>query len=825
MTKTITTYPESSSRARRRRNRVLLGTISTITLSVMALPAAAQQSGVLEELVVTAQKREQSLQDVSAAVSAVGMDRLQTGHINNIEDLQFIVPSITLGNDFNMAKLFIRGVGANTSTTGSETGVAFHVDGAFVSRAEAQRTSLFDLQRVEVVRGPQGSLYGRNAVGGSVNLITAKPTQDYEGYGNITFGNYSTLITEGAVSGPLSDTVLARAAFKTENRGGFGKNPVTGNSVDDVNRRMARLQVRFLPTDTFDYLVSAEWFHQDDASSALKYRAASFPDAVELGDTGVIALGMGGYASDPRDLASEFDPRNRTTTWAITGTGTWDVTSDLTLTNITNYRDFKSFITQDLDLSAVINSLDTLGTPTTVQRRDVVSQQFSNELRANYTKAWLDGVLGTFFFTENQRPVDTVGLGPILGMEQNLDVLANGLVIQNPGPNQIVGAPAPSLDLYHDLCQTYRYSDNFRDTDTLPPKRVCTRSDLDTTAWAVFGQANIHLGQFVDSLAGVSLKLGGRYSWEKREVANPSIVLAGGGTGPVLYYDYESTHNQRTFKDFTPEAGLEWAVNGDLLLYYTYSEGFKAGAGENASGSSTIVEPEKIKNHEAGIKSDWFGNRLSVNLAAFTYNLKGLQINKTLAGGPTGYTTVFENAAETSAKGVELEFAAQPLPAVRLNGALSYLDSKFDDFLTKDPLDPRNISVSDRYDPTLPELQLAGNPTRNSPKWAGNLHAEWDLPVTMPASGFLTLAGDASYKSKIYFTEFHRLLEGSDDYVTFDASLRYSSGDSGLTAELWVKNLTDELVESSTFALATARLIGVTYLPPRTYGFTLGYRF
>src|SRR6187399_3038938 len=147
-----------------------------------AEPASAEESEGVAEVVVTASKREQNLQEASVAVTAVGSDRLTTGQVNNIQDLQTIVPSVNFGSDFNQAKIFIRGVGANTSTTGSSTGVAFHVDGAYVARAEAQLTSLFDVKRIEVLRGPQGTLYGRNAVGGSINVITAGPTDFLEGY-------------------------------------------------------------------------------------------------------------------------------------------------------------------------------------------------------------------------------------------------------------------------------------------------------------------------------------------------------------------------------------------------------------------------------------------------------------------------------------------------------------------------------------------------------------------------------------------------------------------------------------------------------------------
>src|SRR5690606_10349609 len=185
-------------------------------------------------------------------------DRIVSAQVNNISDLQTIVPSVNFGNDFNQAKIFIRGVGANTSTTGSSTGVAFHVDGAYVARAEAQLTSLFDLERIEVLRGPQGTLYGRNAVGGSINVITAKPTDDLTGYGRMSYGNYSALTAEAAISGPITEGIRARLAIKTENRDGYGSNPVSGKDIDDLNRRMGRAQIEFDLGPTADLLLSAE---------------------------------------------------------------------------------------------------------------------------------------------------------------------------------------------------------------------------------------------------------------------------------------------------------------------------------------------------------------------------------------------------------------------------------------------------------------------------------------------------------------------------------------------------------------------------------------
>jgi iron complex outermembrane receptor protein len=775
-------------------------------------------------IIVTAQRREQTLQDISASVVAVGADRLANSQINNLQDLQTIVPSVNFGNDFNQAKIFIRGVGANTSTTGNATGVALHVDGAVVARAEAQLTSLFDLERVEILRGPQGTLYGRNATGGSINLITAKPTDSLSGYGRLTYGNYNAIITEGAISGPITDNILFRIAGKTEDRDGYGENPVTGSEVDDLKRRMVRGMLQFNFSDTTDLLLSGEYFRQDDHSGAIHYLRASFPGVARLAP-----LGVGGYATDPRDLASEVDVGTITDSYSFTGTFRTELTDTLTLTNIANYRNFESSLFQDLDLSAVIESLETNGQATTVQERRIDSEQYSNELQFNYSIDNLDLVVGGFYFHERQRPIDNVGLSRRNGMASNIPLLE-----------------AAGIDLAEAYALCGYSPDSVSGGSTIiAPKRVCTRSNLGTEAWAVFGQANIGLGMLAPALDAFTLKLGGRYSHEKIDSRNPSIIIAAGGRGPVIHFTEEGTFVERSFKDFTPEVGLSWQPNPDVMVYYTYSEGFKAGSGENAAGSRTIVDPETIQNHEAGIKATVADN-ISVNLAAFTYDLEGAQLNKTIAGGPTGYTTIFENAAATTAKGLELDVFGRITPDFRVSGSLSYTDAEYVDFVTLDPLDPRNVMTpgSPAYDPvTNPdptafgapcdgdldpatptcEIQLAGNAVRNTPEWAWNAHAEYDIPFV--DAGELTLQGDVTHKSRVFFTEYEREIESSRSYTFVDVGAIYRTADDRLSFQVWAKNLFDVDRKSSTFALATGRLIGATWLPPRTFGATIGYNF
>ena len=802
------------------RGRVRRCGAAVCSAAMFAATAASAQE--IQEIIVTAQKREQSLQDVSAAVTAIGADRLQSAQIDTIEDMQLIVPSITFGNDFNMAKLFIRGVGANTSTTGSETGVALHVDGAVVARAEAQRTSLFDLERVEVLRGPQGSLYGRNAVGGSINLITAKPTVEPEGYVRLTIGNYEAIGAEGALGGPITDRILGRFAVKADQRGGFGRNPVTGSEIDDLNRRMARLHLNFLLSDSVDLLLTGEYFSQDDASSALKFRRETYPDVPRLQ-----ALGISGYAADPRDLASEADPRNETETYSVTSTLRWQINDTFSLTNITNYRDFFSYIVQDLDVSAVVNSLATNGQSTTVQRRDVNSHQASTEFQLNFTRDRLNGVFGLFYFRENQRPVDTIGLTPVFGQASNLDVLAEAGV---------------DLEFAHDMCSTFRFVGRGIAGQTPVPKRACIKTDLDTDVWAVFGQAVYTFGAQEE----FSVKVGGRYSHEERSSENPAVLIARGGLGPVVVFTSEpftpetpdGTHVERDFSDFTPEVGLEMASGGRRgrpqtpLLHVL----------RRLQGGCRRERGRKPCDRRSGRDREP-RDRLQEQLARqpSRRELRGVLLR---AHGPADQQDPAGRAGRLAdrlrERGRNLRIRRRTrvlrqhhrsVPHERLGGVSQVRVRRFRDIgsaRSEKRVDAGGADVRHR---SGGGILPAGDPARRQPD------AQRSGMGGQPASRIRHSRADAARRGAPdarggHFLSRRRVLHrvpssarglGVVHDVRRERALHVGGG--GFFAELWGKNLSDELVESSTFALATARTIGVTWLPPRTYGLTVGYNF
>ncbi len=735
---------------------VLGGVFASLVYPVGMAYADENEEIKLDEIVVTAQKREQSLQDVSTAVTALTASRLQDAGISDIKSLQYYAPSVTIGTTFGFANVFMRGLGLNNVFANVDPSVTLYVDGAVISQPSAQLFSFFDLERVEVLRGPQGTLYGRNATGGTINLIAKKPTDEQEGYFRVTGGDYDLFQSEGAFGGQLTDRLSGRFAFQTINRGGYGINEVTGNDIDNANQKGFRGQLLFHASDDVDILLSAEYGTEKDAANGFLFKRKTFPGTTLPNGT---APGDGGFPTGLRNYASNVDPANDRETFSLTGTIDWNINENLSLRNVVNYRDSDIANFQDLDVSSIVNS--------TVQEFTIASEQYSEELQLIYTDEKFRAIGGFYYFKEdilNRNRIDTLKLG--------------GSFTSSSGNTE---------------------------------KRVDLTGTGSTKSWALFWNASYDL---TDQL---TFKAGGRYTKDTRDITNDNIIWVAGGAVRLA----ATFSDNKSFTDYNNEVGLEWRPTEDMMAYYTYSEGFKAGSGQLASGilnpaiGANIIKPETITNHEFGVKSIWLDGTFLLNLATYYYKVNDIQLDRTVPGGPTGFRTFFENATSQKAKGVEIEATWAATDNLRFNGAVSYQDTEFGAFLTSDPTNVLNLTGTALVD-------IAGNSARQAPKWAWNLHGSYDIPLENDAT--ITLSGDASYKGEQFFSEFNNSLLQQDAYTMFDARIRYTSSDHW-TVEVWGKNLSNNFVESGNFALATGRIVVRTLLPPRTWGITAGYTF
>ena len=763
-----------------------LGGLSALLGGMSIAYGAEPDADAVDEIIVTAQKRAQSLSEVSMAVSAIGADELASSQTNSIESLQFLVPSISFGNDFNFAKLFIRGIGLNSSFPGADPSVALHVDGAVIAQAGAQMGSFFDLDHVEVLRGPQGTLYGRNATGGVVNLISAKPSDTLTGYGRLTIGGPDRqTLGEFAIGGPFNDYVRARFAVRSLEREGYAENELSHREIDDARQLSSRLSFEILPSDNLELLLTGEYHQENDASNALKFRSPAFPDATAPApgqvDLRSLATQPGFSAAiNPRNIRANVEPINDRKTHAITLTATYKLSDVLSLRSITNHRDYQAEFYQDFDVSDYAGCRQPMVGPSSTctlaagitrtagnHWQPLYQHQFSEELQLNFDGEKLHGLLAGYYLKEHIRIENHLGF--------------------NPNP-YFSSSPADARAIFD--------------------------GSMNVETWAVFGNATYDLTD------RFSLKGGARYSSEERDVASFQATATPPQAAPVpspLGYPFVRA---REWTNFSPQLGVEFRPREGLLTYLTYAEGFKSGTSVIGEAGKEFVDPEKVDSIELGLKSRLLDNKLQLNLAAFYHEVEDAQFQFTFPqAAPPNFTTEMRNAAQIEAKGVEFE-ASWRAHGFSLDTNVAWLDSKFTEFLAPNPLSAVGYSAAPGQ---APLEDLSGNTTRMSPEWSASLHPAYEFSFADGAS--LQFAANAVYKGKQFHSEFNDDRMASDSYTIVDANIQFSSASEKYTLNLWGKNLTDEFVWAGSYAVASTRTIGGTLLPPRSYGVTVAAKF
>jgi len=732
--------------------------VAAILSAVSASAAvAAENPALVEEVIVTAQKRAENLQNVPASVSAVTGDALRQQQISSVEGLAQSLPNVNFGQTTGNARIAIRGVGFDNISLGNEGRIAYHVDGVYVSRPAAALATFYDVERVEVLRGPQGTLYGRNATGGAVNLVSRAPTRDFGGYLDGTVGNYGLYKAEGALSGPLSDAVSGRVAFQVVERGGYGKNVTTGEDVDDQSTRAIRAQLRLEPTPQVQLTLSGDYFTEDDHAYSFHFLGqGSLPNPTSTPALpGIVPKGLligGGVTANKRDSAADSGPSNSREFWGL-GANLHATLGAVELNAVTGYRssDFKT--TTDLDAtSARLTIYDQLENST----------QFSQELRLSGDFRRAEWVIGGYYFKESLFGGTRVALDPA-----------------------VLGPPRPTTGLKQGFFGL---------------------GSIDTDAYALFGRLRLHLSD------QVAVNFGARYSDERKEIdeenkldlttAYPPFVPVYPPTPPGV-----RRQTSASWTSFTPSVTVEFKPTQDLLLYATYSKGFKSG-GFNLGNVQPPFAPEKITDYEVGLRADWLEGRLRTNLSAFNYDYTDLQVSKV-----NGTVISIENAANAKVRGLEAEVLLRPTEPLRLEANFALLDSEYENYVSSDPARA-----------ALGPIDLSGNDLTQAPRYTVNLNASyrWDT-----ALGTITARGEARWVDRVFFTQYNLAHISQPAYELFNAFLTWESADRGWTASAYVRNIADKEIISS--GLVSSTLVGAPFVgslePPRTYGLTVGRRF
>jgi iron complex outermembrane recepter protein len=584
----------------------------------------------LQEIVVTAEKREERLLDVPAAVSALSGNALAERHYDSIEDFTGAVPNLAINNYVGEARVTIRGIGQTSFSPAAEGSSAFHVNGVYEARPGDAAADFLDVDRIEVIRGPQGTLYGRNATGGSVNVITKRPTDEPDADVRLSFGNYDAFSTQAILSGPLiNDVLLGRIAYGSAVHSGYSENIYDGRYFDNQNAHSVRGTLVFNPHGTVTATLVGDYHEENDGNYATHFLGQGNPAVPLVGVAAggsTIPLYPDGSAIDPRLLDVDSIPENKRHSGGVLADVSWNINDYLSTKSISAYRHSYYFIQADLDATPVNFPTDIPGTSGYVQSED--AQQYSEELQLLGNSARNHWIAGLYYFNEQV----------------------------NPGYYDIgLGAATAAFPLF-------------------------AGGSTGTSAYAVFGQDVFSITNTL------SLTLGGRWSHERRSVderwTSDGVLL--GGFGACLALPEELCHQaaDASFQAFTPKAVLEYKIQEGLMAYVSAGRGFKSG-GYSLGDLAPPYQPEYVWAYEIGIKGRSNDGHLQGEAAVFHDNYSNLQITEINNG-----ILETRNAATSKIDGLEFEGAASPNSTFEFTTALAYLHARFTQFSEADPAYP-----------------------------------------------------------------------------------------------------------------------------------------
>lgn len=745
-----------------------------VGLSCVMSTGYAQQSqeggGKLEEIIVTAQKREENLQSVPVAITALDAGAIENLALTSVSDLNGAVPNLWIvpqATSPGNPSATIRGVNSNVALTNQDGGVAFYVDGVYIANNMGASLDVADIERVEVLRGPQGTLYGRNATGGAVNFVTRAPSGEFGIRQDLSFGNYNLFKSRTRIDLPEWNGLSATLSFLRQHSDGFVTNLTAGRTVDyslltDGAHGRITSADKFGGTDIKAYHAGIR-FESDRFVADYKFdrtESANVPRAIQvLGfvDTAGGVAARFAYALQPPGtpnfvsatrLDAVSNPYSAAELLDVTTnvlTLSYEASDSLMIKNIASYRDVDNFSASDMaGGGGLVDPFGGTGDPFTlitgIYDRDL--RQVSEEFQLIGTTQRFDWVAGLFYsnvyFPEGGRHTGvTYAFGRMPG---NLD---GGLFP--------VAADAPGF--------------------------------LEKTAYAAFGQMTLHLNDRLDATLGL------------RESRDELSFLDGGTSGR---YDGALSH-------FDWTAILTYRPTDVITAYGKLGTGYLSGG---VSGDShTPYRPEEVLQGEVGVKADLLGRRLRANVAAFWSDYKDIQVLDFSTG-----EVRFVNAAKATVYGAEAELTAIPFENLTLSANYGYTNFQYDEFILG------GVDVTDTQRAWF------------RPEHTASVSAEYAF-VPFGWGGELSLRADASYQSKIYFAPVqsdpqYDAASIADPRWQLNARATLASipfGSATGRISLWGRNLTNE--NELEFAAAVGSTIVGTFMRPRTYGLDISVEF
>jgi iron complex outermembrane receptor protein len=789
-------------------------------------------SNRIEEIVVSARKREEALEDTPIAVTALSQNMLRDAGIERLDELQNLVPNLQIRDGITGydATVIIRGVGQGDTEITFDPGVGIYVDGVYLARSQGSILSLVDTESIEVLRGPQGTLFGKNTVGGAINLTTIKPAQELGAFAYLRAGTLGTVDTRVSLDIPidigwLEDKLFSRFTFASQNERGYVYD--AGNDVYLNNHASLGFlgSLRFLPTDDLTIDVTGSWFKDQTRARGAKCvvvqstlltdlflpnGGADYFDACEGSTAYNIAL------NTPQLATIESYGTWATATYEA---GAFGFIEDLQLKSITSWRAQESREKTDIDMTAQ---------PVGYRGAAGGNRDFSgfgaNEVGG--PGAWGEPGNAWQASQEAQATVETwdgraVGVFGAYGFWEKADTTR---------------------------AEAYFPGDATRTEGGTTLKEI----EVDNWSWALFAQAT------VDPVEWLGLTAGIRYSQDKKgygqllsvpplynretgqETTFPPLV---GSIDPVTGAEVPTSLSQ-TYSAWTPMASIAYRMPesyfddteiDSLMAYFSYSRGYKAGgfnggARSDSESNLNAYIPETLDNFEIGSKMIAFEQRLTLNAAVFMGQYDEIQV-RTIVPQPCSpapcvpqVDLVIENAASASTRGLELEFMALPIEGLQIQGSLALLDAKYNSF-------PRAASdlVDPTFDPDNAFVNRSGESFPGVPQMQTHLGAQYSFPINLGSSmmnGWITPRFDWSFQTSVHYYGPELIAATQPAYHLLHLRLSYEFMNDQAQFALWGKNVTNtRYFNQATPVASTMGTVMQFYAPPATFGAEFSYRF
>lgn len=751
---------------------------------VMATLSTPSQAQVLEEVVVVARKRVENLQDTPVAVTAFGAQDMRDAQINNLADLSRQVPGLSNTDGAKFSGLTIRGVGARVNQAKVDPGVGVYVDGLFIPRGDTQLVDVVDMESIQVLRGPQGTLFGKNTAGGAILMSSQKPGEEFEGHVDLKAGDYNQRDLSVRFGGPLIEGKLYGAlTYDTRNSDGYMRDYFTGTEYGDIDRKAAVGQLRYLPTDSLTIDFIALWGEQRERAAPRTCLQANPEAQLQALQSPGIETPYGDFCQLSEDIAKnekvvmdqvplDYDVTNNLAGLTID----WEI-GDFQLKSITGYlhqEDLKRDSDQDAtpyfsigNFSATARHFNGSGLKGDDEKRRFVSQEFN--LFGSAFDDKLDYTLGVY--GSDEKIEDNLG-GNSLTPSGYLGAGGGDSILVIPP--SLAGLSNPSL------------------------------TELTGQSLAAFGQLIYYFSDMWQ------FTLGARYTWEEKKIDQDNYLSTAPGffvatrdefnqladalqplvvdpDSPKLKddKDWSEVSPSATVTMFAPDSWTDGFLNS-AMFYLTYSEGFKAGGFSDFGGEIVSFDPETVKSYEFGFKMEMFDQRVRLNGAAYSMDYDDMQLGVTRSFGEFNSSFGITTAGSSEVDGAELELSFLPLDGLFISMTASYINADFNDFEDEFENDDGETEMADRSKEPfayLPEQTYS---------WV--IQYDWDTDfalITPRVSGY--------YKDEVYIGqepaayEFKDSVATLDSYTVWNARLAFQSHQlEGFELAVFANNFTDK---------------------------------